>query len=45
MISTIPGSRVWRVPKRITSRSEYRTDSVPITSVTGRKARPISSAS
>ena len=34
-----------RAPKRVIRRSVYRTDSVPIMSVAGRKARPISRAS
>ena len=37
-------ARVARGPKRITSRSEYRSDSVPITRVTGKNASPICSA-
>jgi hypothetical protein len=34
-----------RAPKRVMIGSEKRSDSVPITSVAGRKARPIWSAS
>src|SRR5580698_6337490 len=40
-----PGRSRVRARKRITSRSVYRTDSVPITTATGRKARPIRSGS
>ncbi len=44
-ISTRLGISVARGPKRITRRSETRSDIAPMTIVAGRKARPTSSGS
>ena len=42
-ISASPATRTLRAPNRADSRSVNRTDSVPITVATGRKASPIRS--